>query len=121
MDVADHVLAVQIGEGTGDAQHLLIAACREPHRFRGLAQEREAGLVGLRDRFKHGAARLGVGVPIEAKGAVARCLDVASLSDARLDVGAAFRGRRQDEVRGVTAGTLIRRSMWSSSGPERRA
>ena len=48
MHAADFFGAVEIGERARNAQHAMVAACREPHGIGGVAQERKPARVSGR-------------------------------------------------------------------------
>src|SRR5260370_11623472 len=47
MEPADLVGAIEVGQRPGDAQHAMIAACRQPHGLGGVAQQFQALRVPL--------------------------------------------------------------------------
>ena len=101
MDAPDHVVAVEIGEGTRDLEDAVIGAGGEAHLFGRLLQETLALPVGLRDAFDLGGRTMGIaGRAGQAEALVALRLQGMGGSDARHDVGRGFRRLRLDQVGG---------------------
>ena len=54
MHAPDLLGAIEVGERARDAEHTMIAACGEPHRVGGVAQEREPACVRPCDVLEDG-------------------------------------------------------------------
>lgn len=94
---------VEIGERARNAQHAMIAACRELEPVGGLGEEVPAGGLGCRQFLQQFAVELGVAMRAALLGHVldAVRLDAARGGDADRDVGRGFGGRRQREIGGA--------------------
>jgi hypothetical protein len=88
---ADTIGSVKVSERAGDTQDAVEAACRELHRFSGLAQERETFRIGRGDFVEELACELSIGAnAFDAACCQAGALAVAGRSDARADLPTAF-------------------------------
>jgi hypothetical protein len=61
MHATNFVGAVEIGERARNAQHAMIAPCRQPHRIGRFAQQRKAAAVRPRHVFEYDARHRGIG------------------------------------------------------------
>ncbi len=87
MDAADKIGAVEIGQCPRNAQHAMIAARGQLHGIGGVAQQRRAGLVELRDLFQYRAGHLRVCARSrQAERGIAPGLNVSGMGDARGDL-----------------------------------
>ena len=99
---ADTVLAIEISQGTGDAQHAVIAARRQHQLVGSLLQDPQAGIVGRGDRIED----LAVGLGIRRQMRHTQPRETGALAVTRLchpcrDLGAAFRGRGPHQIGGA--------------------
>ena len=98
--------AVEIGEGAGDAEHAVISARRELEALGGIEKKFLPLGIGRRDLIEELAVGLGVGADAALRGECCEALHLtrARLGDARGDIGAPLRRRRQGEIGGFHGG-----------------
>ena len=122
VDAPDRLGAVEIGERAGDLEDAVIAAGREAHLVGGGAEKRHRALRRAAPPARSGRRALGVGghaARRAQRSARAWSARAAATRLATAALASAGAGRMRSAA--VTAGTSMRMSMRSRSGPERRA
>ena len=136
MDAADAVGFVEIGERPGDLEDAVVGTRRQTQPFHGLAEEPPPTGVEPHDLVDERGGNVGVGAEMSGpeRGETRSLLDELSRHGAERAAGTAraratraptsrepSRGAGRRRSAAETAGTSMRMSMRSSSGPEMRA